>query len=130
MKVKNVSKWIVINHQASSLFNVIADGSPRYTDVGKNKWLSLMEGLLLHKYCNREGFNINTSDRNPAYVKVRIGIIGNNQTNCESVYSCFGFGTSVSRCDGEIRNITCGNIGICGYLNNQSTAAFGYIFVQ
>ena len=130
MKVNNVTKWIVINKTARSLFNVIADGHRGYTYVGKNKWLSLMEGSLLQKYCNREGFNINTSDRNPAYLKVRIGITANNQTKCESLYSCFGFGTSVSRCDGEIRSITCGNIGICGYLNNQNTAAFGYIFVQ
>ena len=35
MKVNNVTKWIVINHKASSLFNFIADGVFRYTYVGE-----------------------------------------------------------------------------------------------
>ena len=129
MKVNNVTKWIVINHKASSLFNVIADGVFRDTAVGKEKWLSLMHGSRLQENCNTEGFNI-LGRRPNAHLKVRIGIIANNQNNCNSCDSCIGFGTSVRACNGKTRKTTCGNIAICGKLNNTNTPAFGYIFVQ
>ena len=131
MKVNNIAKWIVINHNASSLFDVIADGVFRNTTAGKNNWLSLMDGSLLQPYCNTEGFNINTPGYGTnASLKVRIGIIANNENNCDSCDSSIGFGTSVRGCDGETIKTTCGNIGICGELGDKNTAAFGYIFVQ
>ena len=131
MKVNGVTKWIVINHNASSLFDVIADGVFKNTTIGKDKWLSLMDGSLLQPYCNTEGFNINTPGYGTnARLKVRIGIIANNEDNCDSCDSCIGFGTLLPECEGEIRKTTCGNIGICGQLDNKNTAAFGYIFVQ
>ena len=130
MKVNNVTKWIVINHQASSLFNVIVDGVFKNTAVGKEKWLSLMDGSLLQENCNREGFNLIKSYRYRVQLKVRIGVIANNQNHCNSCDSCFGFGTSVRGCNGKIRKTTCANIAICGKLNNKNTPAFGYIFVQ
>ena len=129
MKVNGVTKWIVINYRASSLFNVIADEGSKRLNVGRNKWLSLMDGSRLQPHCNKEGFNINTPGYNSAHLKVRIGIIANNENDCKSSDSCFGFGTSVRGCDGEIKT-TCGNIAICGHLGNKNTPAFGYIFVQ
>ena len=130
MKVNGVTKWIVIDRKASSLFNVIADGDFEETYVGKNKWLSLMDGSVLQQHCNREGFNINTRGYYSSRLKVRIGIIANDDSNCWSSNSYIGFGTSARGCSGETRKTTCGNIAICGHLNNKNTAAFGYIFVQ
>ena len=130
MKVNGLTKWIRINHQAISLFNVIADGDFKKTNVGKEKWLSLMDGSLLQHNCSKEGFNINTPGYESAHLKVRIGIIASDESNCQSCESCFGFGTSVRGCGGEIRKTTCGNIAICDKLNNKNTPAFGYIFVQ
>ena len=130
MKVNGVTKWVRINHQASSLFNVIADEGYKRLYVGRNKWLSLMDGSRLQENCNKEGFNINTLGAEAAHLKVRIGIIANNENECLSCDSCFGFGTSVRGCDGEIRKTTCGNIAICGQLDHKNTPAFGYIFVQ
>ena len=131
MKVNGVTKWIMIDHHARSLFNVIADGVLKNTNVEKSKWLSLMDGSLLQENCNKEGFNINI----PGYelvphLKVRIGIIANEQKDCLSCDSCIGFGTSIRGCDGEIRKTTCGNTAICNQLDNKNTPAFGYIFVQ
>ena len=131
MKVNNVTKWIVINYQESSLFDVIAHGYFARRSVGKNKWSSLIDGSDLQLYCNREGFNINIPGQSPnAHLKVRIGIIANNEYYCNSYDSCIGFGTLVRGCDGETRKTTCGNIGICDELDNKNTAAIGYIFVQ
>ncbi len=140
MKVNNVTKWIVIEHEASSLFNVIAEGEFKQTKAGKELWKSLINGSALQKYCNREGFNIQEENNNAqiyrSYVKVRVGLVANNQDNCLTVESTIGFGTSVRGCNGyrgdvgHVRNTSCGNIAICGYFNNANTAAFGYILVQ
>ena len=130
MRVNNVTKWIVIKHEATSLFNVIADGVSKYTAVGKDKWLALIDGSLLQEYCNLEGFNINRPGSWGARLKVRVGIIANDQNHCLSCNSCIGFGTSILGCNGEIRKTRCGNIGICDRLGNRNTTAFGYVFVQ
>ena len=79
MKVNDVTKWIVINHRKSSLFNVIADGAFEHTLVGKNKWFSLMDGSLLQENCNKEEFNINTPGYRLSYQKVRI--VANNKNH-------------------------------------------------
>ena len=129
MKVNNVTKWIMINHQQSPLFNVIKGGE-KNKNIERNKWLSLMDGSRLQEKCNKQGFNINIEGDNNSHLKLRIGIIADNENNCKSCDSCIGFGTSVRGCDGKTRKTTCGNIAICGKLNNKNTAAFGYIFVQ
>ena len=132
MKVNGVTKWIEINRnrQERSLLDVIADGDFKDTNVGKKTWLSLMDGSRLQENCDEEGLNINRKGYELAHLKVRIGIIANNQNDCDTCNSCIGFGTSIRRCDGEIRKTTCGNIAICGQLDNTNTPAFGYIFVQ
>ena len=130
MNVNGVTNWIVINRQASSLFSLSADGVFKSTTVGKNTWLSLMDDSCLQQNCNREGFNINLPDAGLVYMKVRIGIAANNENDCLSCNSCFGFGTSVRGCWGAIRKTTCGNIAICNELDNKNTEAFGCIFVQ
>ena len=137
MKVNNFTKWIVINHNASSLFDVIADGVFKKTTAGKNKRLSLMDGSLLQGCCNREGFNVFGTF--PFYyhwvtLKLRIGIIANSlPLDCYTCDSCIGFGISAIGCTFEnirVRNKTCGNMAICSYFNNKKSAAFGYILVQ
>ena len=120
----------MINHQASSLFNVIADGFFKNTTVGKDEWLSLIKGSNLQENCNRQGFNIDTPGYQLGYFKLRLGIITNNQNDCLTCNSCIGFGASVRGCAGQIRKTTCGNIAICGQPNKKKTAAFGFILVQ
>ena len=130
MKVKGVTKWIMIDYHARSLYNVIADGVFRSMSVGKNTWLSLMDGSRLQENCDEEGFNINREGHNSAHFKVRIGIIADDHDDCSSCNSCIGFGTSVRGCSGSVRKIACGNIAICKKPKNKNTPAFGYIFVQ
>jgi hypothetical protein len=139
MKVNGVTKWIVIDHQASSLFNVIANGAFKQTRARKEAWKSLIDGSQFQTYCNQEGFNIksmNWGSEYKSYMMVRIGFVTNNQYHCESCDTCIGFGTAARGCsnygadDGTVRNTTCGYITICGHYNNKNTAAFGYILVQ
>ena len=140
MKVNGVTKWIVIDHQASSLFNVIANGAFKQTRARKEAWRSLIDGSLFQRNCNKEGFNIesmNLGSSHKSYMMVRIGFVTNNQYHCESCDPCIGFGTAARGCsnymdadNGTVRNTTCGYITICGHYNNNNTAAFGYILVQ
>jgi hypothetical protein len=98
MKVNGATKWILIDHQASSLFNVIAGGNFIATTVEKNAWKSLVKDSYLQNNCNQQGFNIVTKNKFYQYkfaYNVRIGIVANNENDCESCDSCIGFGTSV-----------------------------------
>ena len=134
MKVDNVTKWMVIDHQASSLFDVIAGGKFTATSAGRAKWLSLMASSALQGNCNKEGFNIYNENTFGVYgllfIKQRIGIVGNNENTCSTPDSCLGFGTSVGGCNGDVKKSTCGNMAFCGHLDNRDNAAFGFIFVQ
>ena len=138
MKVNDDTKWIMIDYQASSLFNVIKNGHIEYANDRREKWLSLIDGSFLEEdddTHNSAGFNVNTHSQKVRYLKVRIGIIARKDNHDKCVNnrrckSCIGFGISAHGCDGEIRNTTCGNIAICHLQENQNTPAFGYIFVQ
>ena len=125
MKIGQQIRFIVINQQANSLHSLIADGVYRATSLGRDTWKSLIGSQgSLQRYCNKEGFNV---EGNIANSKARIGIIGNEQSNCGSPDSRIGFGTGGYP---ETRN-TCGNEAKHGGDNgNKQIRAMGYILVQ
>jgi hypothetical protein len=126
MTVNGDRKWMMLDYNASSLYNVIAGGQYRSTTAGRPAWKSLIAGSSLQAYCNEEGFSI-------AYdaFKVRIGYYANNDNSCTWADSCIGFGITYTACY-ITSNITCGNIAQCSGNDNghKLTAAFGYILVQ
>ena len=138
MKVSDVTKWIMINDiQASSLFNLIADGVFNSTNVGRETWRSLINSSFFQENCNVEGLNVQPKISSLGnYVKVRIGIVANNQKDCGSCDSCIGFGISVRSCRGyDLKSTSCGvSKAACDLTNrkdpNKNMAAFGYILVQ
>jgi hypothetical protein len=133
MKVDGAIKWIALNYTTNSLHSVIEDGTFKETTVGKEAWKSLIDGLSLQEYCNVEGFNIQGVYTHKEWqwnMNIRIGVVANNEKNCDSCDSCIGFGTSVGGCENDVRSTTCGNMAVCHQLNNKNTAAFGYILVQ
>ena len=132
MHVDGEPNWIMINHTANSLFDVIADGAPKQSTAGKDAWRSLMNSSLLEPNCNRKGFNLQPAKAYDSYVKVRIGLVANNQDDCNSCGSCIGFGIALSSCQGTYRDsASCGTSKAgCNGKRNQNIAAFGYILVQ
>jgi hypothetical protein len=134
MKVNVATKWIALNYTTNSLHSVIEDGTFKKTTVGKEAWKSLIDGSSLQENCNEEGFNI---QRNYMffswqwYMNIRIGLVANNENDCDTYDSCIGFGI-VRGCWGHVRSTTCGaeNMANCVQLNNKNTAAFGYILVK
>ena len=129
MKVKNVTKWIVISDiQAASLFDVIAGGVSKNTTVGREAWRSLINASFFQENCNLEGLNVQPASSSYGnYVKVRIGIVANNQDNCN-----IAFGILIRSCGGyDLTSKSCGasKAGCYGNLNTNMVA-FGYILVQ
>ena len=126
MMIDSQAKFITISRNASSLYSVIADGQYRDTSLGRNSWKSLIgfEASLQHN-CNKEGFN--TMSNNVGNSKARIGIIGNNEGDCERCDSRIGFGTGGNFDDSN----TCGNEAMYWSDNgDKHIKAMGYILVQ
>ena len=119
-------KFIVINKQANSLYSLIADGRYRATSLGRNIWKSLIGSQAsLQRNCNKEGFN--AVGANGLLSKARIGIIGNEQNDCNSCDSRIGFGTGGYPND----SASSGNEAKYSPDNgDKHIATMGYILVQ
>ena len=124
MKIGQQFKSVVIHHQARSLYSLIADGKYRATSLGRNTWKKLIGSRAsLQPNCNKEGFNTLCGGGSRA----RIGIVGNNENDCNSCDSRIGFGTAGFPDDSN----TCGNEATVGGDNgDQHIKAMGYILVQ
>ena len=135
MKVNDDLNFVSISYQASSLYNLIADGRYRPTNIGRSKWLSLVQGSGLQPHCTLEGFNVYA----PApWIKhpqaARIGTVGNEQADCNSPDSYIGFGgiSYYKRVHCSMPKITntCGNVAYCIPGENKEIPAMGYILVR
>ena len=126
MKIGQQFKSVVINHQARSLYSLIADGKYRATSLGRNTWKKLIGSRAsLQANCNKEGFNVVGIHK--AWSKARIGILGNNENDCIKCDSRIGFGTGGLHDDSN----TCGNEAAVGGDNgDQHIKTMGYILVQ
>ena len=90
MKIGQELKSVVINHQARSLYSLIADGKYRATSLGRNTWKKLIGSRAsLQPNCNKEGFNVLCTDIN--HSKATISIVANNQNVRSSCVSRIGF---------------------------------------
>ena len=126
VKIGQQINFIVINKQADSLYLLIADGQYRATSLGSNTWKTLIGSQAsLQTKCNKNGFNVVGNSN--FHSKARIGIIGDNQNNCNSCDSRIGFGTGGHPDDSS----TCGNEASRSSDNGQKhIKAMGYILVQ
>ena len=126
MKIGDQINFIVINTEANSLYSLIADGQYRATSLGRNTWKTLIGSQAsLQLNCNKEGFNaVGTIGR---FAKARIGIVANQENDCNSCDSRIGFGTGGRHDDSN----TCGNQATHSPVNgNKHIKAMGYILVQ
>ena len=126
MKINNQINFIEITESASSLFSLIADGQYRNTSLGRDKWKSLIGSeASLQINCNKEGFNAVGVDRQ--HSKARIGILGNNENDCDLCDSRIGFGTGGKHDNSNI----CGNEASAqGDKGDKHIKVMGYILVQ
>ena len=126
MKYGQQVRFVVIDKQADSLYSLIADGQHRLTSLSREKWKSLIgPEASLQPHCNTEGFN--AVGTNSGMAKARIGIVANQENDCNSCDSRIGFGTGGYPDDSN----ACGNEAIHAPDNgDKHIKAFGYILVQ
>ena len=111
MRVCNVTEWLVINKQASSLHSLVADNNYKPTSLGRDKWKSLIDESSLQLECNMEGFNTKSPTASDDSAFTRIGIISNNEEHCNSCDSRIGIGSGGTRGGMDGTN-SCGNEAI------------------
>ena len=127
MTRNGVTNWILVEYTATTLYSVIADGSFHNTGAERGEWLSLINGVNLQPNCNKEGFNVNVSNNNH---KLRIGIAGNNENDCDSCDSLIGFGIERKTSMHGTVKWSSGNILLYPPKDRSLIKTFGYIFVQ
>ena len=103
---------------------------PTDTSLGVEKWKSLVPGASLQPKCNAEGFN-----RQANHLKIRIGILGNNEDNCDSPDSFVGVGATIlgpQHCDFKIDPvIVAGNLATCEPDNGEKAIrAMAYLLAR
>ena len=127
MKIGQHINFIVINEQANSLHSLIAHGHYRGTSLGRTTWKTLISSQAsLQLNCNKEGSNAAHSS-NAISAKARIGILGNEQNDCDSCDSSIGIGTG----GGPDDTCTCGNGAYAdGDNGDKVIKAMGYVLVQ
>ena len=125
MKIGQQIKFEVIAKQANSLYSLLADGQFSSTSLGRTTWKTLIGSQAsLQSNCNKEGFNAFCTAKR---LSIRIGILGNNENDCDSCDSRIGFGADNYLGD----NNTCGNVAIhVGDNGDKNIRAMGYILVQ
>ena len=107
--------------------NAIFAGPARATSVGRNAWRTLVGSPSLQPFCNAEGFNMVSGGD---YQAVRLGVLTNQENDCDSADSRLGFGGQYNRC-GVGADVSSGNVSTCGGDDgDRNNAFFGYIFVR
>jgi hypothetical protein len=129
-------------YPASSLYDLIADGKYRQTDVSREQWKSLINGSSLQEIWNRQGFNVRCDIKIPNHrvsVKVRLGIIANQENDGISPDSFVGLGAEGGlnyadiwcSSDSHTSANAAGNLAQCDADNgNKNARAMAYILVR
>ncbi|MCY1011413.1 fibrinogen-like YCDxxxxGGGW domain-containing protein [Nannocystis pusilla] len=110
-----------------SLQNLMS-GAYVATAVGRNAWKSLIDNSSLQPNCNREGFN-SVPWNVAGWPRTRIGIVSNQEANCDSPDSYIGIGGDGGQCN--VSGYSVGDLASCGGDNgDKNLAAFGAVFVR
>jgi len=78
----------IIPKEGITLFDLFKSDVFYQTYLSKEKWINLIPNSKLQKNCNKQGFN----NKVVSEQKVRIGIIGNQENDCNSPDSRLGIG--------------------------------------
>jgi hypothetical protein len=124
-------RTIDLPYTAANLSSVIAPGTYIATSLGRDAWRSLVATPSLQSNCNQEGFNThNLTDAGVGWARARIGILGNQETDCGSPDSRIGIGTQGSTC-GQSDAISVGDAAGCSPdAGDINTSTFGFVLVR
>ena len=128
MSQNGMTNWILVNYPATSLYSVTADANYHATNVGRAEWMSLISSVGLQQNSNIKGFNLqcSLSGKSRSGRKSRIGLLGNNESSCDSCDSVLGFGIEMTASSSTKCKWSSGNI----YIATKERKTFGYNFIQ
>ena len=127
MKTKQATRWQKLDVVSDSLYSLIKGGVYHPTAIGRKAWKELIPQSSLQRNCNKEGFNVRVSN-NKKITRIRIGIISNQENNCNTPDSRIGIGGAGTYC-GQDGSISVGNTARCLADNgDKNIKSFGYIF--
>ena len=126
----NNQRWIVVNDTETSLQSAVTLATMKVIDSGaaaRAAWKSLLvnPAVSLQANCNQVVFN-----RGVWPLRVRLGLIANQEGDCNTPDSFVGFGGGYTDCLGTTGPAS-GNVGSCSAdLGDRFTTSFGYIMVR
>jgi hypothetical protein len=125
-----VTRSVIIPKVATSLADVFNPTVYQASLLGRAAWKGIMAAGSLQVNCNQEGFSSNPAPGNPAFARVRIGIVSNQENDCNSPDSWIGVGGFGAPCGGD-PNTSVGNVATCGGdVGDVNVKAFGYVMVR
>jgi hypothetical protein len=116
-------RWLRLSYDAPSLESVFSPGAYAATNGGRAAWLLLLPDALLQGNCNCEGFNLSAPGNT---LRVRLGLLGNNEAQCDTPDSWIGVGSNAAGASGKI---WAGNVAAVD-IAYRAIPAFAYILVR
>lgn len=120
-------EYLVMPIAGDSLHALIQPGTHVASNLGRDAWLGLVNGGALQPNCNLEGLNVRPSNM-AGHNRVRIGIVANEQNDCNSPNSRLGIGGAGDVCQ-TLPNPT-GNFAGCNNGNEPDLIGFGVVLVR
>jgi len=121
----------------STSLRALFSGGPVTTMAGRAEWMKLLADARLQPNCSAEGFNRDFSSVTVYAARIRLGLLGNNESDCGSPDSFIGFGggfVEPHACVGAEPGIVVGNYNPISCGNSpgveRATVAFGYVFLR
>jgi len=106
-------------------FRDLVNAGPISTSLSPATWGALFGDAVIEPNCNAEGIEPGSLG---APARVRFGIVGNNEPDCDSSDSFMGFGGFVSSCSAPVLSVGASSGIGCG--PDTNVPAFGYVFVR
>lgn len=129
---------LAVGISGASLYTMFATGAHTPLSVSRDTWKGLLTTSSLQPNCNKSGLNV-VADPGwpdpatvPELARVRIGILGNNETDCQSPDSFIGIGGRANVCAVDSA-VTVGNVAGCGGDGGADPfkqIGFGYVYVR
>ena len=129
--VNSPTNYQAVTLQTPGTLLSLVDGPFTSTALGRSAWLTLAGNATMQLNCNVEGFNVFFS---APYARARIGLVANQDKNCNTPDSALGFGVEVGPGDPCWMNDPSFGAGVAG--GGTCTPAgpdkklFGYVFVR
>ena len=121
----------VVSLQSPATLLSLVNGPYTPTALGRSAWVALADGASLQLNCNIEGFDVYFS---APYARARIGLVANNESDCNTPDSAIGFGVESGPGNGCYTTDPAYGAGVVGGCScgpdGPDKTLFGYVFVR